>query len=57
MLLVFQENYETSKGEIGGSAKHVVRDVQKSVQGDGKGNEYNCIEGGVISTTTCIRGM
>ena len=57
VLLVFQENYETSKGEMGGSMKHVFRDVQKSVQGDGKGNEDKCIEGVVISTTTCIRGI
>ena len=57
MLLVFYENYETSKGEMGRSAKHAIRDVQKNVQGDGKGNEDKCIEGGVISTTTCIKGM
>ena len=54
---VFHENYETSKGEMGGSIKHVVRDVQKYVQGDGKGNEDKCIEGESISTTTCIKGM
>jgi hypothetical protein len=49
--------YETSKEEMGGSAKHDVRDVQKGVQGYGKGNEYNFIEGGSISTTTCIVGV
>ena len=42
---------------MGGSAKHANRDVQKSVKGDGKGNESNYIKGGAISTTTCIRGM
>ena len=42
---------------MGGSAKHVATDVQKSVQADGKGNEDNCIEGGGISTTMCIKGM
>ena len=52
MLIIFQEKYETSKGEMGGSTKHVVRDVQKSVQGDGKGNEDKCIKGGAISKTT-----
>ena len=57
MLFIFQENYENSKGEMGVLEKRVGRDVQKSVQGDGKRNEYNCIEGGVISTTTCIRSM
>ena len=38
MLPVFLENYENSKGEMGGSPKHAGGDVQKSVQGDGKGN-------------------
>ena len=57
MLLIFPENDETSKGEMGGFAKHAIRDVQKRVEGDGKGNEDKCIEGGSISTTTCIRGM
>lgn len=57
MFLVFHENYKTSKGEMGGSAKHAIRDVQKCVQGDGKGNEDKCIEGGSISTTMCIRDM
>ena len=56
VLLVFEEDYEISKKEIGWSAKHAARDVQK-VQGDGKGNKYNCIKGGSISTTMCIRGM
>jgi hypothetical protein len=37
---------------------HVGGDVQKSVQGDGKRNEHNCIIGGAIPTITmCIRGM
>ena len=57
MRLIFQENYENSNGEMEGSAKHVSRNVQKFVQGDDKENEYNCIEGEAISTTTCIRGM
>jgi hypothetical protein len=30
---------------------------QQSVQGDGKINEHNCIIGGGIPTTTCIKGM
>ena len=42
---------------MGGSTKHVGRDGQKRVQGDGKGNKYNCIKGGAISTTMRIRGM
>ena len=57
VILIFQENYENSKGEMGGSTKHASRDVRKGVQEDGKGNEYNFIEGEVISTTTCIKGM
>jgi hypothetical protein len=40
-----------------GKSIHVGRDVQKSLQGDGKINEPNYITGGGISTTTCIRGM
>ena len=36
---------------------HVDRDVEKSVQGDGKRNEYNCIEEGIISRTICITRM
>ena len=42
---------------MGGSQIHANRDVEKSVQGDGKINEYNCIKGEVISTTMCIIGM
>jgi hypothetical protein len=37
-----------------GKPIHVGRDVQKSVQGDGKINEHNCIIGGGIPTTMCI---
>jgi hypothetical protein len=33
------------------------RDVQKSVQGDGKRNEHTFIIGGGIPTTMCIIGM
>ena len=40
-----------------GNPIHVGRDVQKSVHGDGKINEHNCIIGGGIPTTMCIRGM
>ena len=39
---------------MGGSAKPTIMDVQKSVQGYGKGNEDKCIERGAISTTMCI---
>ena len=42
---------------MGGLEIHVGSDVEKSVQGDGKRNEYNCIAGGAIPTTTCITGM
>jgi phage tail tube protein FII len=48
ILFIFQENYENSKGEIEGLEIHVDRDVKKSVQGDGKRNEYNCFEERVI---------
>ena len=40
-----------------GTIIHGDKDFQKSVQGDGKTNRYNCIAGGVISTTMCIKGM
>ena len=59
MLLLSWENYENSKGEIEDlavSTKHAHRDVQKSVHGDGKGND-NCIKGGPVSIITCIRCM
>ena len=42
---------------MGGSKIHVNKDVKKSVKGDGKRNEYNYIEEGVILTTMCIIGM
>ena len=57
MLFVSWENYENSKREIRGLEIHVDRDVQKNVQGDGKRNEDNCLKGGAISTTTCIKVM
>ena len=57
MLLGFLENYETSKGEMGGSPKHAIKDVQKNVQGYDKWNEDKWIEGGAISTTTSIKSM
>jgi hypothetical protein len=40
-----------------GTTIHAGRDVQKSVQGDGKRNEYNYITRGAISATTIIRSM
>lgn len=40
-----------------GSKIYVGMDVEEILQGDGKRNEYNCIEEGVISTTMCIIGM
>ena len=42
---------------MGGSKIHADRDVEKSVEGDGKRNEYNCIKEGVISRTMCIIGL
>ena len=42
---------------MGGSEIHVGMDAEKSVQGDRKINEYNCIKEWVISTTMCITGM
>ena len=40
-----------------GKPIHGRRDVQKSVQGDGKINKHNCIIGRGISTTMCNEGM
>jgi hypothetical protein len=57
VLFIFQEDYANSKGQMRGKLIHVDRDVQKSVQGDGKRNEHNYIAGGTISTKTCIKGM
>lgn len=54
VFFVFQENYENFKGEMRELEIHASRDVQKSVRGDGKRNEHNCITGGAISTTMFI---
>jgi hypothetical protein len=53
----FQGDFENSKGQMRGKPIHVGRDVQKSVEGDGKINEHNCVTRGAIPTTMCIRGM
>ena len=57
MFFDFQENYEQSKGEMRGSEINVGRDVEKSVKGYDKRNEYNCIEERTLSTTMCITTM
>jgi hypothetical protein len=56
-IFFFQGDYEHSKGQTRGKPIHVCRDVQTSVQGDGKRNGHNCKAGGAIPTTLCIRGM
>jgi hypothetical protein len=38
---MFQEDYKNSKRQMRGNPIHASRDVQKSVQGDGKRNEHN----------------
>ena len=56
-MFIVQENYQHSKIETVGSEIHAGRDVEKSVQGDAKRNEYNCIKEGVISRTMWNIGM
>ena len=56
-MLLFQEDYENSKGSTSLYLKYANRNVQKSVQGDGQINGHNYIVGGDISTTTCFECM
>jgi hypothetical protein len=56
-LFFFQGYYENSKGHMRGKPIHASRDVQKSVEEDGKINEHNFIARGAIPTTICIIDM
>ena len=56
-MLFFQENYENPRGPTSWYPKYASRNVQKSVQRDGKKIGHNCIVGGAISTTMWFKCM
>lgn len=56
-LLLFREDYENPKRSMRRYLKHISRNVQKSVQGDGERNGHNCITEGDMSTTMLLKYM
>jgi hypothetical protein len=54
---LFKKIMNIPKEKLGDQKYMLVGMLKKSVQGDGKRNDYNCINKGVISRTMCVTSM